>query len=282
MTWRIGVVRDLRDGVEAQPVDPVLPHPELRVLDRPLAHAGLGVVESLSPGRLAEPVGEVRAERAQPLVPGADVVVDDVEHDAESLAVRGVDEPRQARRAAVGRVRGEGIEPVVAPAAVAREGRDRHQLDRSHTELAQAGEARDDAVERSFRRERADVELVEDEVVERERRPGSDVEGAGIEQARGAAHALGLPTRAGVRPGVAAVEDEAVVVAGSSGSPSRPEPVADLAQRVVAGGEAYRNRARVRSPDAKLDRPGSDRHGAEQRSRGERHLAGGLCGPQAA
>ena len=91
----VRVVVDGVDGVEAQPVDPVVAHPELGVLDRPLAHAGLRVVERLAPRRLAEAVGEVRPEGAQRLVPGADVVVDDVEHDAEALAVGGVDQPRE-------------------------------------------------------------------------------------------------------------------------------------------------------------------------------------------
>ena len=135
------VVVDCVDGVEAQAVDPVVPHPQLRVLDRPLAHARLRVVERVAPRRLAEPVGEVRPERAQRLVAGADVVVDDVEDDAEALAVRGVDEPRQTRRAAVGRVRRERVEAVVAPAALAREGRDGHQLDRGHAELAERARA---------------------------------------------------------------------------------------------------------------------------------------------
>ena len=97
------VVVDGVHGVEAEAVEPVVAHPQLGVLDRPLAHAGLRVVERVAPGRLAEPVGEVGAERAQRLVAGADVVVDDVEDDAEALAVRCVDEPRQSLRAAVGR-----------------------------------------------------------------------------------------------------------------------------------------------------------------------------------
>ena len=99
------VVVDGVHRVEAEPVDLVVAHPQLRVLDRPLAHALLRVVERVAPGRLAEPGGEVRAERAQRLVPGADVVVDDVEDDAEPFVVRRVDEPRQPLRAAVGNVR---------------------------------------------------------------------------------------------------------------------------------------------------------------------------------
>ena len=125
-------------GVEAEAVDPVVAHPQLRVLERPLANALLRVVERVAPRRLAEPLGEVRPERAQRLVAGADVVVDDVEDHAEPLSMRGVDELRQPRRPAVGLQRREGVEPVVAPAALTGERGDRHQLDRGHAELAEA------------------------------------------------------------------------------------------------------------------------------------------------
>ena len=64
------VVVDGVHGIEAEAVDPVVAHPQLGVLDRPLADAGLRVVERVAPGRLAEPVGEVRAEGAQASLPG--------------------------------------------------------------------------------------------------------------------------------------------------------------------------------------------------------------------
>ena len=83
--------------VEAQPVDPVVARPQLGVADRPLAHAALRVVDRVAPGRVVR-VGEVRAERADRLAAGTEVVVDDVENDAEPVAVRGVDEAREARR----------------------------------------------------------------------------------------------------------------------------------------------------------------------------------------
>ena len=143
------VVMDGVHRIEAEAVDPVVAHPELRVLERPLAHARLRVVERVAPRRLAESVGEVRPERAQRLVAGADVVVDDVEDHAEPLAVRGVDELRETLRPAVRAVRREGVEPVVAPPALAREGGDRHQLDRGHAELAERAEPRHHAGERA-------------------------------------------------------------------------------------------------------------------------------------
>ena len=165
-----GVVEDRVDGVEPQAVDVEVAHPLLGVLDRPLAHAALRVVDRVAPERLVA-VGEVGAERAERLVPRADVVVDDVEDHAETCGVRGVDEAREPLRAAVRLVRGVRVEAVVPPATLAGERRDRHQLDRRDAELAQAGEPRDDAAERSLVAERPDVELVDHELVEREPRP---------------------------------------------------------------------------------------------------------------
>ena len=64
------------------------------------------------------------------------------------------------------------VDAVVAPAALAGERCDRHQLDRGDAELAQAREVRDRGVERPLFGERADVQLVEHELVERQLRPG--------------------------------------------------------------------------------------------------------------
>ena len=47
------------------------------------------------------------------------MVVDDVEHDGEAGAVRGVDQPLEPERAAVGGVRGGQVDAVIAPAVAA-------------------------------------------------------------------------------------------------------------------------------------------------------------------
>ena len=139
-------VEDRVDRVEPQAVEVEVADPALGALQHPLAHAvGARVVEvdRLAPERLVL-VGEVGAERLERLrAGGADVVVDDVEQDREALGVGGVDEPLEALRAAVGRVRGRQVDAVVAPAVRARELGDRHQLDRGDAELAQAAQVRD-------------------------------------------------------------------------------------------------------------------------------------------
>ena len=129
------VVEDREDGVQAEAVDPEVVHPQLRVLDRPLAHGPLREVDRAAPGGLVA-VGDVGAEGGDRLRARAEVVVDDVEDHGEADAVRGVDEAGEAVRAAVGGVDGGEVEAVVAPAPVAGEGGDRHQLDRRARRVA--------------------------------------------------------------------------------------------------------------------------------------------------
>ena len=139
------VVVDGVDRVEAQAVDVEVAHPAGRALQHPLADA-VGVlaveVDRLAPRRLVA-LGEERSEGLERLdAAGADVVVDDVEDDAEARGVGGVDEARQAVRAAVGRVGGGEVDAVVAPAVVAGELGDRHELDVGDAELGQRRQPR--------------------------------------------------------------------------------------------------------------------------------------------
>jgi hypothetical protein len=59
------------------------------------------------------------------------------------------------------------VDAVVAPATLAGEGRDGHQLDRGHAQAAQRLESRDHGVERSLVGERPDMQLVQHELLER-------------------------------------------------------------------------------------------------------------------
>ena len=125
--------------------------PHRGVLDRPRPDAArvLAVVVHGRAPRALVAVGEVRAEGGQRLVARPDVVVDDVEVDSQALGMSSVHEAREGLRAAVGRVHGVRVEAVVSPAALAREGRDRHHLDRGDAELAEPGEPRDRGSERA-------------------------------------------------------------------------------------------------------------------------------------
>jgi hypothetical protein len=140
-------------------------------------------------------VGEVRTERAQSLGAWPDVVVDDVEHDAETGVVRRVDEPRERLGPAVRDVRGKRVQPVVAPAAVARERRNGHHLDGRDAELLQLAQMLDSRVERPLGAERPNVQLIEHELVEPHSLPRrrAPAEVPGVEHPRRSLHALRLP-----------------------------------------------------------------------------------------
>ena len=258
------VVEDGVGRVEPEPVDAVVAHPQLGVLDRPLAHRRLRVVDRVAPEGLV-PVGEVGAEGAQGLVPRADVVVDDVEDDPEAFAVRGVDEARQALRPAVCRMWRPRVEPVVAPAALAREGRDRHQLDRGDAELAQLAQARDHPVERAFRAERADVQLVQHELLEREPVPGG--RRRQLHDRRRAANTVRLPAGARVGPRLA-VDDVDVLVAVGGGELGLPDTVAGVGEFVLDAVQAQPHR--IRRPATRRGSRPTPPRGAWPRACGER------------
>src|SRR5439155_18083234 len=160
---------------------------------------------------------------------------------------------------AVRRMDGVRVQPVVAPAALAREGRDRHQLDRGHAELAEAAQAWEDAVERPLVAERADVQLVDVELAERDTTPAvvAPCEGGGVEDARRPADALRLPARARVRPR-RAVDGENVVPAAEPADPALAVPL-ELDLVVASDGD----RAGRGRPHAHLHRAVPARHGSQ-------------------
>ena len=99
------------------------------------------------------------------------MVVDDVDDDRDAVGVRVADEALERVRAAVARLDREQVGRVVAPRDVAGELERRHDLDGRHAEVLEVGQPAPGVVERARRvvgrRERADVHLVDDEVVPR-------------------------------------------------------------------------------------------------------------------
>ena len=92
--WRL--VQEGVHGVEPQRVDVEVAQPPQRVVDEYAAPAAARAVE-VDPGPQGwVPVGEVRTEPRQVVPRRAEVVVDDVEEDAQAPRVAGVDEPRSA------------------------------------------------------------------------------------------------------------------------------------------------------------------------------------------
>ena len=83
----------------------------------------------------------------------------------------GVHEPLERVRAAVGLVHGPQPDPVVAPAVLAGERGERHQLHDGDAERRQVVEPSDRGVERPLRGERADVQLVDHRAAHRRPAP---------------------------------------------------------------------------------------------------------------
>src|SRR5204863_4906999 len=90
----------------------------------------------------------------------------DVEDHREAARVRRVDEPLERERSAVARLRRADVDAVVAPVPMPRKLPDRHELDGGDSQLAECIEPLDGSVERPLCCERADVQLVDDEILD--------------------------------------------------------------------------------------------------------------------
>src|SRR5579864_2418852 len=168
MEW--AVVDDRVDGVQPQSIEVVLGQPVKGILNEEganrLRHLAVEVDRwpPWGPVRAREERGtEGRRIRAI----GAEVVVHDVEKDRDAASVRLVDEGPEIVRGAVG-VRGcEERGAVVSPVPPTWKVRDRHELDGSHPEVAQVGEAAPDTGEGPLRSERPHMEFIENKILQR-------------------------------------------------------------------------------------------------------------------
>ena len=225
----------------------------------------MGPSKSGAGAPLGQPGAEVRPECGEGLAAVPDVVVDDVEDHRHLLPVRSVDKPREPLRPAVDGVGRRVEHAVVAPATGTGEGRDGHQLDRRHAQLAKPGQPGRDRSERALRREGADVELVENELVDRPSGPAAVVPGKRprIDDLRRAADAERLGTRARIGQLEAVVEDVPVEVACRCRDGRREDAVAGGGERERALVEPDSQRCSRRGPDPELDEAGSGGDRAE-------------------
>ena len=160
-----GGIPDLIHRVEAEAVHAVLLEPAERVLDEEAADGGARVVDPGAPGRVARGVEE-RLGIGVEIVPlGSEVIVDDVEEDHETTRMRGVDERAQVVGRPVDGVRRVGKDAVIAPAPVAREMRDGHDLDRREARLGQRVQPVDGGAEGPVSREGPDMQLADDRLL---------------------------------------------------------------------------------------------------------------------
>ena len=231
-------------------------HPEEGVADHEVAHrvaVGTVEVDRLPPGG-AVAVGEVGSEAAEVVPLRAEVVVDHVEDHRQPLAVAGIDQPLEPLRTAVAVLDGEGIDAVVAPVALPGELGHRHQLQGGHAQFQQVVEAGNDRGEGAGRGEGADVEFVDQVVLERQTGPGAVApgEGARVDDPRRSVDALRLP--AGGWVGALAAVGEAIEIVLPGLRRDAAEEVAvrlgpQRHVRAAAGaGEAHRQTLRCAAP----------------------------------
>ncbi len=190
-------VEDLVRSVEPKAVKPVGADPLPNVVEHQRTDR-LAVtvvnVQRLAPVCL-DFIGQVVAEKRKDVSLGAEVIVDHVEEDGQSLAVALFDQPFQAVRSAVTVLGGEWVHTVVAPALRPRELPHRHQLERRDAQRAQGIDPGQDRVEGPRTGERADVQFVEDKVGAVDPGPAVLVPGEVLweEDGRGGPDSIGLP-----------------------------------------------------------------------------------------
>jgi len=119
-------------------------------------------VERRTPRRSVGGIEKLRRVRVQVIAFRAEMVIDHVEQHHEAAPMGRVHESLQIVRRPVTSIGGERQYAVVAPVALSRKRSHRHQLDGGDTKRDQMIEMTGDRGERAFRRERPDMELVDD------------------------------------------------------------------------------------------------------------------------
>ena len=235
-------------------VDPVA-----GVRDEELAHRrGIRAIEidRVAPLVLV-PVAEIRG-REQPHVVAArpEVVVDDVEDDADAERVGAIDEPLQIVGPAVQARGRKQIDAVIAPPEAALELRDRHQLDDRDSRMRELGQLGFGRRKRALARERADMQLVDHLAFERHAAPRivGPFECPRIDDLRCAVRAVGLEARRRIRVPARIVSEDIPVASARACGGNAAEIAAGLGGQVgrVAAFDRDRHTGRRGRPDAKV------------------------------
>ena len=234
-------VVDAVDGIQAKRVHVIFGKPVQGVIDDEAADAVAlrsVKVDGLSPGRVMS-VGETGSKLGKIISFGAEVVVNHVQHNRQSVLVAGIDKLLQTGGTTVGRLGRVEAGAVVSPISISRDLRDRHDFNRGDAEIAKVGESRNDAFKGPFSGKRAGVEFVDDEILQRDSRPTlvGPAERRGINDAGRTVHAARLPARNRVRTFALAIEHVEIVRAGADLGNGR--------RKLRVGRLHHRNRTRV-------------------------------------
>src|SRR5579862_7698414 len=173
------------------------------VLDEePANRAALGSIEidGLPPRRYIA-VGKVRPELAKIVSFRPKVVIYHIKSDREPVGVRGIYEPLKRKRASVTILDRKRKNAVVTPIARTGKLRNRHHLNRRHSQGGQLRQMRGQAVQRSFRGISTHVDFIENAFLDAGSLPIGigPMECGQIHDFGWAVNALGLKPRRGIR-----------------------------------------------------------------------------------
>ena len=231
-----GIVLELVDSVQAQPVHLVLHQPLPARTQQEVAHlaaARLIQIDGIPP-RGVVGAGEVRSELRQVVALRALVVVDDVQDHAEPARVAGVDEGDEPLRSPVGRMHRVLADAVVTPTLLAGKIRDGHHLHGLHPEINQVIQMRDGRLEGALRGEGADVQLVADRAPQVRAEGDGTVEQRRIDDATRPVRAFGLAEAPGVGEQHPAIDPELVQRSGRQRFRPPPATIAARHDRLGA------------------------------------------------
>src|SRR5690606_24714613 len=100
-----------------------------------------------------------------------EMVVDHIENDSDTMLMCCIDEAAHIIRPTIGMGRSKVIDPIVAPVAIPRELRHRHDLNHRHTKVTDGWQLTCERLPGSFRSVGADMDLVDNCLVGRNTAP---------------------------------------------------------------------------------------------------------------
>ncbi len=232
-----GLSQDMVDRVQPQPIEAIIAQPGQRVLDRKGAHLRYAIIDRAAPWRLR--VGEeARRIAAEKISLRPEVVIDHVEKHHQPSQMRFVDQVLEVFGPAIGAVWRVPQHAVIAPIALAREVRQRHQFECRDPGRHQMIELVDHRAIAAFAGEGADVGLDQDGVLPRPPAPVARAPciGVVIDQLAGAEHVVGLKRGGGIGHVDLAVNPEFVMRTGGEAGDVGREPAVAAARHCLEVG----------------------------------------------
>ena len=160
---RGGIVLDGLNGVEAESVEMIIAQPVESVFPDEVADvraSGVVVIDGVAPESFVAR-GEVGTELREVIALVAEMVVNNIEDDGESVKVGGIDEAAERGGASVVGLHTVEADTIVSPIARAGNGVERHEFDGGDAEIAKVRQAMDGGIESTGASESANMEFVE-------------------------------------------------------------------------------------------------------------------------